>query len=112
MQSYHMARILLLVNKPQESTAIRSTVTARLRSYRIIQEEVRYHSQEICAISLSSPPDAVRIQSLQPLFVAGQCLSEAVDRQTVRDLLKGIQNDLGWATEYRIRKLDEEWKAG
>ncbi|KAI2988360.1 transcriptional regulator family: Fungal Specific TF [Aspergillus niger] len=36
IQTYHMGRILLLSNMPQESTAIRSTVTARLRHYRQI----------------------------------------------------------------------------
>lgn len=112
MQYYHMARIILLVNRPQESTAIRSSITARLGSYRMIQEEVQYHSREICGISLSSLPDAVRIHSLQPLFVAGQCLSEASERRAVLDILSNIQRDLGWATEYRMRKMEEEWNAG
>ncbi|KZL78947.1 zn 2cys6 transcription factor, partial [Colletotrichum incanum] len=69
MQSYHMACILLLVNRPQESTAIRSTVSARLRSYRHIQKEVLRHGREICGISLADPPDSVRIHSVQPLFI-------------------------------------------
>ena len=111
MQSYHMARILLLLNRPQESTAVRSTVTARMRSYHNIQKAVLYHSREICAISLSKLPDAVRIHSLQPLFVAGQCLPHPAEHEVVLMLLQNIQQDLGWATDYRVRKLQEEWEA-
>ena len=47
MQQYHMARILLLVNKPHETTMRRSTVTSRLKSYRSIDEEVISHCYEI-----------------------------------------------------------------
>lgn len=112
MQYYHMARIILLVNRPQESTAIRSSITARLGSYRMIQQEAQYHSREICGISLSNLPDAVRIHSLQPLFVAGQCLSETSERRAVLGILSSIQKDLGWATDYRMRKMEEEWNAG
>ncbi|KAJ4365376.1 hypothetical protein N0V95_000523 [Ascochyta clinopodiicola] len=111
MQNYHMARILLLMNKPPQRHALRATFTERLISYRRIHEEVAHHSREICGISLSSPPDSVRIQSVQPLFVAGQCLSELRERSVVVDLLRGIEQDLGWATGYRVRKLAEEWEA-
>ncbi|KAF7592327.1 hypothetical protein BBP40_000383 [Aspergillus hancockii] len=48
MQHYHMAKILLLANKPHESTARRTTVTTRLLSYRSIETEIRFHCQEIC----------------------------------------------------------------
>ncbi|KAF4818142.1 Transcription activator AMTR1 [Colletotrichum tropicale] len=110
MQSYHMACILLLVNRPQESTAIRSTVSARLRSYRLIQREVLRHGKEICGISLSDPPDAVRIHSVQPLFVAGQSFHERPAQELVLKLLSDIEKELGWATNYQVRKLTDEWK--
>ncbi|KAF9880493.1 zn 2cys6 transcription factor [Colletotrichum karsti] len=110
MQSYHMACILLLVNRPQESTAIRSTVSARLRSYRMIQRDVLRHGKEICGISLADPPDSVRIHSVQPLFVAGQSFHEKPEQQLVLKLLSDIETELGWATHYQIRKLVDEWK--
>ncbi|KAF6809556.1 zn 2cys6 transcription factor [Colletotrichum sojae] len=109
MQSYHMARILLLVNRPQESTAIRSTVSARLRSYRTIQREVLRHGLEICGISLADPTAPVRIHSVQPLFVAGQSFHEPREQKLVLELLSGIEEELGWATGYQIRKLTDEW---
>jgi hypothetical protein len=110
MQHYHMARILLLINKPHESTARRSTVTNRLKSYRSIESEIRFHSHEICGISMSRPEGSVRIHSLQPLFVSGQCLTDHRERQTILRLLRGIESDLGWATEYRVKQLLKEWE--
>lgn len=47
IQNYHMARILLLINKPHETTARRSTIAQRLKSYRIIQAEIMRHCHEI-----------------------------------------------------------------
>lgn len=105
-----MACILLLVNRPQESTAIRSTVSARLRSYRLIQREVLRHGKEICGISLAEPPDAVRIHSVQPLFVAGQSFYEREEQELVLELLSSIEIELGWGTKYQVQKLTDEWK--
>jgi hypothetical protein len=109
MQSYHMARTILLINRPHESTARRSTLSNRLHSYRAIEREVRYHSHEICGIALGRPEGSVRIHQVQPLFVAGQCLTETCERRVVLDLLRGIESDLGWATDYRVRQLFKEW---
>ncbi|KAE9379587.1 hypothetical protein N431DRAFT_159847 [Stipitochalara longipes BDJ] len=109
MQSYHMARTILLINRPHESTARRSTLSDRLHSYRAIEKEVRYHSHEICGIALGRPEGSVRIHQVQPLFVAGQCLTESRERRIILDLLRGIESDLGWATDYRVRQLLKEW---
>lgn len=109
MQHYHMARILLLINKPHESTSRRSTITIRLNSYRSIETEIRFHSHEILGISLARPDGSVRIHSLQPLFVSGQCLTDSRERRTIIRLLRGVESDLGWATEYRVRQLLREW---
>jgi hypothetical protein len=109
MQSYHMARIILLINKPHESTARRSTLSNRLTSYRSIELEVRHHSQEICGIALARPEGSVRIHQVQPLFVAGQCLVDNRERRIILDLLRSIESDLGWATDYRVQQLLKEW---
>lgn len=109
MQSYHMAQIILLINRPHESTARRSTLSNRLQSYRSIEMEVRHHSHEICGIALGRPEGSVRIHQVQPLFVAGQCLTEIRERHLILDLLRGIESDLGWATDYRVKQLLKEW---
>jgi hypothetical protein len=110
MQSYHMARILLLVNKPHVSTARQTTVANRLTSYRAIDAEVRHHSHEICGIALGRPEGSVRIHQVQPLFVAGQCMQDDRERRIVLDILRGIESDLGWATDYRMKQLLKDWK--
>jgi hypothetical protein len=104
-----MARIILLINKPHESTARRSTLSNRLTSYRSIELEVRHHSQEICGIALARPEGSVRIHQVQPLFVAGQCLVDNRERRIILDLLRSIESDLGWATDYRVQQLLKEW---
>ena len=81
MQAYHMARIILITNKPHESTARRSSVTNRLHSYRSIEMETRYHAHEICGIALGRPDGSVRVNAVQPLFVAGQVLTEDRERR-------------------------------
>lgn len=109
MQHYHMARILLLINKPHETTSRRSTITLRLQSYRSIEAEIGFHSREIVGIGLSRPDGSVRINSLQPLFVSGQCLTDPRERRVNIRLLRAIEADLGWATEYRVQQLLKEW---
>lgn len=47
MQHYHTARIILLINRPHESTARRSNIAKRLNSYRSIDAEIMYHCREI-----------------------------------------------------------------
>ena len=109
MQAYHMARIILLTNKPNESIARRSPVSSRLHPYRGIEEATRYHAHEICGIMLARPDQSVRVNAVQPLFVAGQYLTEDSERRILLDLLRGIESDLGWATDYRVQRLIREW---
>jgi hypothetical protein len=110
MQCYHMSQIQLLMNKPHESTQGRTTVCARLNSYHSVLAACQTHSREIVGISLARPDDAVRIHSVQPLFTAGQCLSDPNERQVVLDLLRGIESDIGWATDYRGTQLVQQWQ--
>ncbi|KAK7420493.1 hypothetical protein QQX98_002691 [Neonectria punicea] len=112
MLSYHMARILLLVNRPHESTAIRSSVTSRLRSYEYTQQESIRHAREICGIVLANPPDAVLLHSLEPLYVAGQALRSFGERSMIIKLFRDIQKNIGWSTSYHVSKLQQEWQQG
>jgi hypothetical protein len=52
---------------------------------------------------------SARVHSTQPLFVAGQCLTHHRERKTILDLLRGIERDLGWATEDRAQQLLKDW---
>lgn len=109
MQCYHMSQIQLFMNKPHESTQGGTTVYERLNSYQSVLAACQRHSREIVGISLGRPDEAVRIHSVQPLYTAGQCLSDPVERQVVLDLLHGIESDIGWATDYRALQLSEQW---
>ena len=97
------------MNKPHESTQGRSSVFARMNSYQSVLAASQVHSREIIGISLARPDEAARIHSTQPLFTAGQCLSDPRERQVVLNLLRDIETDIGWATEYRVRQLVQEW---
>ena len=110
LQTYHMSQILLFMNKPHESTQGGSTVCARLNSYQSVLATCQKHSREIVGISLARSDEAVRIHSVQPLFTAGQCLSGSRERQEVLNLLRDIEFDIGWATDYRVRQLVEQWQ--
>lgn len=110
MQAYHMSQILLFMNKPHESTQGRSTVCARLNSYQSVLSACQRHSREIVGISLARSDEAVRIHSVQPLFTAGQCLSNPQERQVVVNLLRDVESDIGWATDYRVRQLVGQWQ--
>jgi hypothetical protein len=110
MQSYHMSQIQLLMNKPHESTQGRTTVYARLSSYQSVLVACQAHSREIVGISLGRSDEAVRIHSVQPLFTAGQCLTDSRERQVIINLLRDIETDIGWATEYRVKQLLEQWQ--
>ena len=50
MQDYHMAQIVLLIDKPQDITAHPTTIGARL-SYRDNIEPLVYHCHEIWYVS-------------------------------------------------------------
>ncbi|KAF5661765.1 hypothetical protein FHETE_8300 [Fusarium heterosporum] len=109
MQNYHMAMILLLVNQPQESTFVRSTVSARLNSYRRVQKDVHVHAREICGVGLADPSEPVRANSVQALFVAGQVFYKKDEQDAVLELLSDIERDLGWTTRFHRAKLVDEW---
>jgi hypothetical protein len=106
MQHYHFARIILLLHKPR---GLSSSVREQLQEVREIPDKIKYHSREICGIALGRPPGYVRIHMLQPLFLAGQCLEEQEERKIILGILRGIELDLGWAAEYRVKELLAEW---
>lgn len=110
MQHYHFARIALLLNRPPDVVTGPSTARDRLQGYREVTKEVDHRCREICGIALGRPQGAVRIHMVQPLFVAGQCLESPEERQIIVDLLRGIEADLGWATEYRVKQLQADWE--
>ncbi|MCJ1271014.1 hypothetical protein MMC22_010913 [Lobaria immixta] len=62
-----------------------------------------------CARIEPSAHDEDAYNHIQPLYVAGQCLTDPRERRVILDLLRNIEIDLGWATEYRVEQLLKEW---
>ena len=71
--------------------------------------DVRRHAREIVGIALSRPEGAVRIFSIQALFVAGNCLRERGEQEVCLRLLEGVERDLGWKVSYRGEGLRGVW---
>lgn len=112
IQTYHLARILLLIHGPHNtsSQALRTgAVLDFLNAYRNIEAELRYRSREIFGIALSSPTASIMLHQTQTIFVAAQCLAEDDERQMALDILRRANSDLGWETEYRVQRLIAEW---
>ncbi|KAL4948341.1 hypothetical protein BDW69DRAFT_176679 [Aspergillus filifer] len=103
MQHYHMGRILLHIHKPPQTSGP-TTIPSQVST-----TDIQFHSREIVGIAMACPAGSVRINSLQPLFVSGQCLTDPNERRMVLRLLQDIETDLGWATEYRVKQLLREW---
>ena len=128
MQSYNFARIQLLHNKPHVTTGLPSTIAtglaARNASYAAILQQSREHAKEIVSIGLGRSDEGTRIHSVQPLWTAGLVLGNdtgkdfdgahvdpetEVWRMSVVRQLRGIERDMGWASEYRVQSLLQLW---
>jgi len=105
-----MARILLLVNQPQERfLATQSQKRDMLGTYNSLQRNLSRHAMEILPIAYGMSSNIVQKYMLQPLYVAGRCLSSWNERKIVIERLRHIEGTLGLATEYRVKCLVEEW---
>lgn len=102
---YNMAQMLLLINRP---------LTGHhdlLRAYHSLQTKLRVHAAEIFSIALGMPDESVMVRMLQPLYVAGRCLTERPDRRYLVGMIRGIEAKLGLMTEYRVKDLLQEWSS-
>ena len=134
MQWWHFARIQLLHNKPHLTTANPvsrdlltlgsaaggTSLAARHASYTSILQQSCEHAKEIVSIGLGRSDEGTRIHSVQPLWTAGLVIGAREDGQVSKETLmwkrsivsqlRGIERDMGWASEYRVRSLLELWK--
>ncbi|KAK5697417.1 hypothetical protein LTR97_007555 [Elasticomyces elasticus] len=100
-----------------------SSLAARHASYASILQQSRSHAKEIVAIGLGRTDEGARIHSVQPLWTAGLVLGGGDDsgseslsaetemwRSSIISQLRGLEQDTGWATEYRVQSLLELWQ--
>jgi hypothetical protein len=135
VQWFHLAKVQLLHNKPHLTTATRDlprahhspgrvapgvSLATRHASYAAILRSSREHAKEIVAIALGRSDEGTRIHSVQPLWTAGLVLGtashgEEIDAETwmwrrkIINQLRGVERDMGWASEYRVTSLLELW---
>lgn len=96
-QLYHAAALLMLQNKPK---GIRLTKSPK---------SILWHARQICGIAVSNSDHGARINSLQPLWIAGKIMSHETEHRAILDLLAQIERDTGWATAWRAEDLRDYW---
>ncbi|KAB8067445.1 hypothetical protein BDV29DRAFT_163376 [Aspergillus leporis] len=98
---YHMSRIILLANRPTEIPVRQPGTTADLiGSYNALHQELRKHAMEVMAIMHAMPSETVQKYMLQPLYVAGRCLTDFKERSALLQVLRNMGDDFGLFTDY------------
>ena len=94
-QLYHTASMLMLQNQPPK---LRLTPKPR---------GILWHARQICSISMSNDHHGAWTNSIQPLWIAGQCMSHPAEHKAILDLLEKIENGSGWKTKWRADDLKD-----
>lgn len=98
-QFAHTAAILMLQRKP------RDMALGRVRS-------ILWHARQICGIALSNDHHGAWTNTVQPIWIAGRLMSHPQEHDAIVCLLKRIERETGWATQWRIDDLMEHWGDG
>lgn len=96
-QLYHTASVLMLQNQPVEVK-----LSPKPRS-------VLWHARRICAISISNDHHGAWTNAVQPLWVAGRCMSHPAEHRAILDILERIEKESGWGTKWRQEDLKAFW---
>ncbi|KAM6536114.1 hypothetical protein FALCPG4_005632 [Fusarium falciforme] len=96
-QLYHTASLLMLQNKPASLK-----MSPRPRS-------ALWHAKQICGISIANHNHAAWTNSLQPLWIAGRCMSHPAEHRAILGLLDKIEKESGWSTKWRADDWKEFW---
>ncbi|KAL4924830.1 uncharacterized protein BDV17DRAFT_203626 [Aspergillus undulatus] len=106
---YHMARMILLANRPIDLSVRPRDSNNLLGAYNTLQQDLRKHAVEIIPIMHAMPNETVQKYMLQPLYVAGRSLTDDKERGSLLQMLRDMGDDFGLFTDYRIQDLCEEW---
>ncbi|OHF00466.1 hypothetical protein CORC01_04216 [Colletotrichum orchidophilum] len=96
-QLYHTASLLMLQNRP---ASLR--LSPRPRS-------ALWHARQICGISMTNHHHGAWTNSVQPLWIAGRCMSHITEHRAILQLLEKIETESGWGTKWRADDLKEFW---
>ncbi|OQE29369.1 hypothetical protein PENSTE_c002G08132 [Penicillium steckii] len=103
IQHYHFWRLVLLLNQPINAMSAKSTALDRLQSYRQVVKEVDYRCREICGIGFGCPQGEIRVYMAPLLLAVGRWLENTDERERIVDLLRDMENDHGWATDFAVQ---------
>ncbi|CAI6032609.1 unnamed protein product [Clonostachys chloroleuca] len=114
MMYYHMARMLLITHRPVgllsgDHNQDNTLPVDLLSTFREMEKGLKVHASEVIAIIRGNPCDAVKLRSIQPLYLAGRSCTTRSDQRILLDMFRDIQNGLGVATGYRVEALLQEW---
>ena len=96
-QLYHTASILMLQNQPP---GLRLSPKPR---------SILWHARQVCAISISNDHHGAWTNGIQPLWIAGRCMSHPTEHRAILELLERIERESGWGTRWRAKDLKELW---
>ncbi|GKT45440.1 adhesion and hyphal regulator 1 [Colletotrichum spaethianum] len=96
-QLYHTASLLMLQNRP---ASLR--LSPRPRS-------ALWHARQICGISMTNHHHGAWTNSVQPLWIAGRCMSHPAEHRSILQLLEKIERESGWGTKWRADDLKDFW---
>lgn len=96
-QLYHAAALLMLQHKPKEMRLLKP------------QKSKFWHARQICGIATSNADHNSWTNALQPLWIAGTIMSHPSEHHAILSLLRLIESETGFATEWRANDLMEFW---
>ncbi|TID07414.1 hypothetical protein CH35J_000077 [Colletotrichum higginsianum] len=96
-QLYHTAALLMLQNRP---ASLRPSPRPR---------SALWHARQICGISMTNHHHGAWTNSVQPLWIAGRCMSHPAEHRAILRLLDKIERESGWGTKWRADDLKDFW---
>lgn len=73
------------------------------------RRSILWHARQICAISISNHHHGAWTNSVQPLWIAGRCMSHPAEHRAIVDVLERIERESGWGARWRAEDLKEYW---
>ena len=104
IQSFHMAKVLLLLHYPIMLKGIQGLIQMRK-----FEEEILENAQMVCGISVTNKCESALISATQQLTIAGSCLTNTEQRLKVIKVLKDLETKTSWPVMACIENLRKDW---
>ncbi|CAH0051682.1 unnamed protein product [Clonostachys solani] len=114
-QLYHTASLLMLQNRPvglrlsSLGTSSSSVTTGAAARCSTKARTILWHARQVCGISISNDHHGAWTNALQPIWIAGRCMSHPAEHTAILELLDKIERESGWSTRWRGDDLREFW---